>query len=1329
MSTYDVLVLRPEPGRVQGLPATALAAVLAAALSLSAAAQPSAPRGLAAAPGDAQATLSRSPAHEAIAGYSVRYAASKAALAGNGVAWTPISDSGTATISHTVPSLTNGARYYFQIRAASANGDGPPSNVATTRLATSPTAVVAINDGGLRNALEQSLGVAPGAVITQLDLATLDSLFAASVGISDLTGLEHAINLTRLGLLDNAISDISALGSLQSLTSLDLAGNAISDISALGSLESLTSLRLFHNTISDVSALGSLQSLTSLKLSNNAISDVSALGSLELLTSLDLAHNTISDVSALGSLESLTRLDLSYNTISDVSALGALKSLTDLRLLYNTISDVSELRSLESLTFLDLSHNTISDASALGSLKSLTGLSLGNNAISDVSALGSLKSLTWLALGDDAISDVSALGSLQSLTRLELSGNAISDVSVLGSLEALTELGLSENAISDVSALGSLQSLTKLRLYNNTISDFSTLGSLESLTLLWLDGNAISDVSALVSALGSLESLEWLSLSGNTISDVSALGSIKSLTRLELSGNAISDVSVLGSLEALTELGLSENAISDVSALGALESLTSLHLENNAISDVSALGALESLERLDLRNNAISDVSALGALESLAWLDLRNNAISDVSALGALKSLSWLDLSSNTISDVSTLGLLQLLTQLQLPNNAISDVSALGSLEALTWLDLSSNTISDVSALGALEALTWLDLSSNTVSDVSALRALEALAGLDLRNNAISDVSTLGSPTLPDLSGNVTSDVSALESLTLLDLSGNAISDVSALGSLEALTSLYLRNNAISNVSALGSLQSLDRLDLSGNHIADVTPFVGTGFGVIDLRDNPLSADSIERHLPALRATGTAMVAGWPVPIFPSAADRSGRQGFVRVVNRSAVGGEVLIDAVDDAGERFGPLRLAIGAGEAAHFNSQDLETGNVAKGLSGGVGAPTAGLWRLELSSTLDIEVLSYVRAPDGFLTSVHDTLPRDNRHLHAAVFNPGSNSAQRSSLRLVNPGGADGPVSVSGWDDRGLFGHAFGFAHIPAGGATTVDAAALEAPPHGLGDGAGKWRLEVSVRWPVEGASLLTDPGGHLTNLSTAPDADAGGVWRMPLFPADDASGRQGFVRVINRSWQAGEAQVAAVDDGGARVGPVTLALKAGRTVHFNSGDLQWGNAAKGLRDGVGSPTHGDWRLELTSDLDIAVTSYIRTEDGFLTSMHDLAPPGTAAQTARVPFFNPGSNQRQVSLLRVMNDSDAAATVRVTGVDDAAMRSGEVRLTVPASEARTLTAADLEAGGPTFEGALGDGVGKWRLAIASDVPVSVMSLLRSAGGHLTNLSTATRP
>ena len=1181
-----------------GGPAMAMALCV---LSFVAGAQPSAPSGLVAAPGDAEAALSwTDPSDDAITGYAVRYATSAAALSSGGAAWSAILGSDAATTAHTVRTLTNGERYYFQVRATDSDGDGPPSNVATIRLVASPAAAVAINDGGLRNALEQSLGLTAGADITQLDLATIGELFANGFGISDLSGLEHAVNLTRLELQNNTISDVSALGSLQSLERLYLGGNEVSDVSALGSLESLVALWLFDNAISDVSALGSLESLVVLLLSRNAITDVSALGSLESLKVLWLDDNAVTDVSALGSLESLTWLHLD------------------------------------------------------------------NNMISDVSALGSLESLKVLWLDDNAVTDVSALGSLESLVVLLLDDNEITDVSALGSLESLEALSLDDNAVTDVSALGSLRSLTSLSLEDNAITDVSALGSLESLTWLYLDNNMISDVSA----LGSLQSLEWLYLGGNEISDVSALGSLESLWLLDLS----------------------HNAIEDVSALGSLESLTWLHLDNNMISDVSALGSLESLAGLRLDDNAIEDVSALGSLESLTWLYLGNNMISDVSALGSLESLTWL----------------------HLHNNAIADVSVLGSLESLTWLNLNDNAITDVSALGSLESLAGLWLGGNAIEDVTALGSLESLTTLYLHGNAIEDISAIDS----------------LGSLTTLRLGDNAISDVSVLGSIPSLKELYLDGNAISDVTALSSLSaSLERLDLSGNRIADVAPLVGAGIGVMGLRGNPLSADSIERQLPALRAAGTAVVAGWPVLIFPSAADPSGRQGFVRVVNRSAVDGEVLIDAVDDAGERFGPLRLAIGAGEAAHFNSRDLEEGNAAKGLSGGVGTPAAGLWRLALSSTLDIEVLSYVRTPDGFLTSVHDMLPRGGGTLRAAVFNPGSNSAQRSSLRLVNPSGADEPMRwVSGTDDRGRVGYAVDLAVVPAGGAATVDAAALEAG--GIGDGTGKWRLAIDALWPVEAASLLTSPGGHLTNLSTAPEAGADGVWRMPLFPAaDGASRRQGFVRVINRSRRAGEVQVVAVDDGAARVGPVTLALRAEQTVHFNSDDLQRGNAAKGLRDGVGSPTRGDWRLELTSELDIAVTSYIRTEDGFLTSMHDLAPPGAAAQAARVPIFNPGSNRRQVSLLRVVNDGDAAATVRVTGVDDAGMPSGEVLLTVRAGETRTLEAADLEAGDAAFEGALGDGVGKWRLAVASDVPVSVMSLLRSPGGHLTNLSTAARP
>ena len=159
------------------------------------------------------------------------------------------------------------------------------------------------------------------------------------------------------------------------------------------------------------------------------------------------------------------------------------------------------------------------------------------------------------------------------------------------------------------------------------------------------------------------------------------------------------------------------------------------------------------------------------------------------------------------------------------------------------------------------------------------------------------------------------------------------------------------------------------------------------------------------------------------------------------------------------------------------------------------------------------------------------------------------------------------------------------------------------------------------------------------------------------VALFPQAAEPALEGFARVINHAAQAGEVSIEAIDDTGARHGPVTLAIGAGETVHFNSGDLEDGNAAKGLPVGVGSG-EGGWRLILDSDLDFEVLSYIRTGDGFLTAMHDTVPMRDG--TYRVAIFNPGSNSNQVSRLRVINPGDAAAEVTVTGVDDAGASPG---------------------------------------------------------------------
>ena len=55
-----------------------------------------------------------------------------------------------------------------------------------------------------------------------------------------------------------------------------------------------------------------------------------------------------------------------------------------------------------------------------------------------------------------------------------------------------------------------------------------------------------------------------------------------------------------------------------------------------------------------------------------------------------------------------------------------------------------------------------------------------------------------------------------------------------------------------------------------------------------------------------------------------------------------------------------------------------------------------------------------------------------------------------------------------------------------------------------------------------------------------------------------------------------------------------PLTLTLGAGGAANLDAWDLELGNAAKGL-DGSAGPGVGDWRLELSSELDIEVLPYV--------------------------------------------------------------------------------------------------------------------------------------
>ena len=251
----------------------------------------------------------------------------------------------------------------------------------------------------------------------------------------------------------------------------------------------------------------------------------------------------------------------------------------------------------------------------------------------------------------------------------------------------------------------------------------------------------------------------------------------------------------------------------------------------------------------------------------------------------------------------------------------------------------------------------------------------------------------------------------------------------------------------------------------------------------------------------------------------------------------------------------------------------------------------------------------------------------------------------------------------------------------------------------------------------------ALVTGRFVYICPSATTPQATSHVI--PLLMPASSA--QQGFARIINRSDTAGTVRIHGTDDSGQRYGPITLSLEAKATAHFNSRDLEQGNSSKGLSGGLGDG-EGNWRLELDTGLDIDPSAYIRTVDGFLTTMHEVTRTIDVDGEERhhVPIFNPGGNESQRSVLRVVNLTGTSVHVTIEGRDDKGERPprGEVGLTLGGAEARMLSAQELESGGAGFSGRFGDGTGKWQLFVTADGAIEVMSLLQSPTGHLTNMS-----
>ena len=770
------------------------------------------------------------------------------------------------------------------VRVTTAHVLEPVQFTATARPRSTP---VSVADDNLRARITETLRKPLDATLTAADMLQLRALIANDADIHDLTGLQHASNLTILSLNNNSISDVLPLVGLTQLTMLSLRDNWISNVSSLVDLAQLRAstnlqrLYLQGNPLSDTAVSTHIPWLQGAGVGVRFDNDLTRAEYVvrliyfrprdrqpppninvkmdQLIKDVQQFYADQMEAHGFGRKTFQFETDAHGNAVV-YHIVGRFEDADYANYDNNPLSEIGEqLRGSKRICLVVLDRGFRS-RTACGS-----GSGSNHSGSANIYGLDCLNFQTVahelghaFGLHHDFRSNTYMMS--YGTTRRELSQCAAEWLKVhryfnthQATANAKTKIEMlppslasSPNAIRFRFKGTDPDGLHQVQLLTTTLSGSAT-GSLEVIACKHLNGKPSDTVNFVTTSLGPENrsvSLDVMDVNGNFLNsrtnfpvDVTSLlpppevvsipdPSLATAIQQEI-GNSITTHTLLN----LTRLKASYSGIKNLTGLEHAHNLRELDLGHNGIMDISSLAELKKLTGLVLGGNNISDISPLAGLTQLTDLDLGHNNISDISALAGLKRLTDLDLWNNNITDISALAGLKYLTWLWLRSNSITDISALAGLKYLTDLDLGFNSITDISALAGLTQLTDLDLVFNNISDISPLTELKKLPGLDLGFNSITDISPLAALKQLDgrlaLSDNNITDISALAGLkylTWLELSNNNITDISALAELKYLTGLKLRRGNISDVSAPAKLKQLKHLELPWNNISDVSP-------------------------------------------------------------------------------------------------------------------------------------------------------------------------------------------------------------------------------------------------------------------------------------------------------------------------------------------------------------------------------------------------------------------------------------------------------------------------------------------------------------------------
>ncbi len=221
--------------------------------------------------------------------------------------------------------------------------------------------VVNVPDENLKKQINQELGHAETADITQADMESLDEdLFLED--IENLTGLEYATNLKGLYLSGDKIEDLSPISGLTNLEAI-----------AIGSLSDQDN----HTKVKDLTPLSGLTKLEAITVVGGEVKDLAPISELTNLRVLEVPNNQIEDLSPISSLN-LETLYVENNKIEDLTPISGMTNLKVLSLSNNNIEELGDLSKLSHLIFLFVDGNKIIDFSKIPNIDKRPDLGMDN---------------------------------------------------------------------------------------------------------------------------------------------------------------------------------------------------------------------------------------------------------------------------------------------------------------------------------------------------------------------------------------------------------------------------------------------------------------------------------------------------------------------------------------------------------------------------------------------------------------------------------------------------------------------------------------------------------------------------------------------------------------------------------------------------------------------------------------------------------------------------------------------------------------------------------------------------------------------------------------